>query len=98
MENWKTIEGFEAYEVSDLGRVRRNAPGRNTKAGKILKQNSTTTGSYLRVSICNDGTHTKKVHKLVAKAFVPNPLNLPQVNHTGKKNRQQSLQIGVGNH
>jgi hypothetical protein len=91
-ENWKTIEGFEAYEVSDLGRVRRRLPGQHTQVGHILKP-GTSKGGYLKVDLCNNGTHTKKVHKLVATAFVPNPLNLPQVNHTGKKSDNRACKL-----
>jgi hypothetical protein len=89
MENWKVIEGFEAYEVSDLGRVRRAIKGRTVKAGGILKQYKTGSRTalasnkhYLRVVLCKNGkTKGILVHRLVAKEFIPNPKNLPQVNH-----------------
>ena len=42
MENWKTIEGFDEYEVSDLGRVRRAVASINTHIGRILKPNTVT--------------------------------------------------------
>lgn len=87
MENWKTIGGFSAYEVSDLGRVRRAVPGRNTYPGKILLQSMNAKGckGRLRVGLWHEGKcHFKLVHVLVAKAFIPNPLNLPEVNHLGK--------------
>lgn len=85
MENWKKIKGFEAYEVSDLGRVRRTLPGQHTHIGKILKPNAGHSG-YLKVDLFRNGKHnTRKLHKLVANAFLPNPKSLPQVNHTGKK-------------
>jgi len=48
---------------------------------KILKPGATGT-SYLLVTLCKDGK--KKpfwIHRLVAKAFIPNPQNLPEVNH-----------------
>jgi hypothetical protein len=81
MENWKKIEGFRAYEVSDLGRVRRCQPSRGTTVGKVLRPGVDPNGRLI-VSLCVDGkSHTKMLHVLVAKAFIPNPKHLPEVNH-----------------
>jgi hypothetical protein len=94
-ENWKTIEGFEAYEVSDLGRVRRRLPGHSSTAvvGRILKASAGDNG-YMHVCLYN-GEKVKniKVHRLVAEAFIPNPLNLPQINHTGKKSDNRACKL-----
>jgi len=86
MENWKAIEGFEAYEVSDLGRVRRIKQGNsnNSKVGRISKQYPTRGYLYVKLTL-NGKQWGKLVHVLVAKAFLPNPLNLPEVNHLGSK-------------
>jgi hypothetical protein len=68
MEIWKPTE-FEGYFVSNLANVK--------SPRKILTQNNDHKG-YKRVQI------KKKwipVHRLVAKAFIPNPENKPQVNH-----------------
>lgn len=63
MENWKTIEEFPNYEVSDQGNVR------NRKSQKKLKfkndQGYSAVGLYL-----NKKQYTKKVHRLVAEAFI----------------------------
>ena len=81
MENWKKIENFRDYEVSDLGRIRRSTPARGTRAGKVLRPGTDPNGR-LTVALCVDGkAHTKMVHVLVAKAFIPNPKHLPEVNH-----------------
>lgn len=53
---WKTIEGFENYEVSNNGEVR------NKKTGRILK-NSTAPNGYLRVNLrANNQSYTRYVH------------------------------------
>ena len=73
------------YEVSNLGRVRSldrtSSDGRVLK-GKILKLRLINNG-YLRVGLNKDGRGQIffRVHRLVATAFVPNPDNLPVVNH-----------------
>ena len=87
-EIWKDIEGYEGlYQVSNLGRVRsltRNRRGRNNAPnpiqGRILKQH--TCFGYCYISLCKNRKYKGfRVHRLVAHAFIPNPDNLPQVNH-----------------
>lgn len=74
-EEWKKIEGFENYLISNHGRIYSH------KTSKILKPTIDTKG-YLRISFYDNGKgNTKKVHRLVAEAFLPNRLKLPQVNH-----------------
>ena len=88
MEVWKDIEDYEGlYQVSDLGRVKA-LNFKRTGEEKFLKQQTNYKG-YLYVGLCKDGRQKfVRVHKLVAKAFVPNPKNLPQINHidNDKKN------------
>lgn len=88
MEEWKTITGYENYEVSNSGRVRSkdrivNRKGKPVRiTGQILKQFEG--GSYMRVALYQGDRKSRKqfmVHRLVACAFVDNPLNLPCVNH-----------------
>lgn len=83
-EIWKDIEGYEGdYQVSNLGRVKSlpkkcwNGKGYWFKDGRILIPVKSKKG-YLNVW-CRKNIF--KVHRLVANAFIPNPQNLPQVNH-----------------
>lgn len=83
-EQWRVVTGFEDYEVSDHGRVRRLTAKERTYAGRLLKSWKNTLG-YLQVTLMKDRKrYTKHVHQLVAIAFIPNPLGLPEVNHKGK--------------
>ena len=88
-EVWKPVVGYEAYySISNYGRLRSNTrrtkstDGRNTlHYGKIVKL-STNKGGYLDFRISIEGRLISVViHRLVAMAFIPNPENLPMVNH-----------------
>ena len=88
-EVWCPIKGFEnIYEVSDQGRVR------SLKFGKerILKPGKIQNG-YLKVNLWKNGEMKQcKVHRLVAQTFIPNPDNLPQVNHKDENKTNNSVQ------
>lgn len=73
---WKPVNGYEGrYEVSSTGTVR------NVRTGKEISQ-YTTKGGYLIVQLHGaDGPKNHKVHRVVAKAFIPNPEGKPEVNH-----------------
>ena len=94
-EIWKNIEGYEDYMVSNMGRVKSFKEDKENGEIMELRRSSNTKlfredlyGFYLSVTLKNeDGSKIKKVHRLVAQAFIPNPNNLPQVNHiNGIKN------------
>lgn len=92
----KPIAGYEGiYSIREDGMVR--AHDRLTSNGKLYKAKwlSQVKGSYgyLSVSLTLGGVRKmKKCHRLVAIAFIPNPLNLPEVNHLDedKKNNYPS--------
>ena len=81
MEEWKDIEGYEGlYQVSNEGRVK--SLGNNKyKKDKILKPNTVRKG-YLRVVLSkNNIASSFNIHRLVAKAFIPNSEGKPCVGH-----------------
>ena len=99
-EVWKDIKGYEGkYQVSNLGRVKSlyliNRQAKIPRE-KILKLGHNLQG-YPQIHLCKDNKTSKSifVHKLVAEAFIPNPDNLPVVNHKNEiktDNRVENLE------
>ena len=79
MTQWKTIEEYPDYEVSNTGLVRNKISGKVLKPGKI-------TDGYLQAELWNNGSRKKKyIHRLVAEAFIDNP-NLEEFTQVNHKN------------
>lgn len=80
-EYWRPVVGYDGlYMVSNLGRVKSLNYMHTGKEHllRLLKNG----GGYLQVDLWNCGKMKRySVHRLVAMAFIPNPDNLPQVNH-----------------
>ena len=81
MEIWKKYD--ETYQASNKGRIK------NIKTGNILNGGIESRG-YVRVKIHGK---CKKLHRIVAEVFLPNPLNLPQINH--KDENKQNNFVGT---
>lgn len=80
-EEWRDIVGYEGlYQVSNKGRVR-GFNYRNKRETHILKLLPNKKGYYIVGLTKNCRRKTFVVHRLVANAFIPNPDNLPQINH-----------------
>lgn len=85
LERFKNIDGFDGYYISSWGRVY------SDKLNDFLKLNSTEKG-YLRADLYKNGKPVhKKVHRLVAEAFIPNPGKKPQVNHKDGNKQNNSV-------
>lgn len=95
-EIWKDIEGYEGlYQISNLGNVKsldREVPMPNGKIQhrkeRIMSKRESTDGYYIAKLNVNNHSRSIAIHRLVAQAFIPNPNNLPEVNHldTNRKN------------
>ena len=81
MEEWRDIKGYEGkYQVSNLGRIK-SLNYRGTHKHEIMKPRKTTVG-YEMITLTKNGIPSQfLIHRLVAEAFIPNPNNLPCVNH-----------------
>ena len=95
-EEWRPIEGFPRYQISNYGRVRSYT---NPRKPKILRPHQLKNG-YLMVHLAkgeewgSNETECVRIHKLVADAFIPNPQNKCHVRHINQDrtdNRVENL-------
>lgn len=81
IEEWRDVNGYEGiYQVSNTGRVR-SLNFNHKGIIRELKQSWDARGYRLVGLTKNNRCATKRVHRLVAETFVPNPNGLPCVNH-----------------
>ena len=116
-EIWKDVVGYEGnYLVSNLGRIKTvphvvTYKGRSYISKERIMSLQYDAYGYLQVRLSKDAVKkTQKVHRLVAIAFIPNPNNLPEINHkdeikTNNKvdnlewcDRKYNMQYGVNTH
>lgn len=90
-EIWKAVPGWDAYEVSSEGRVRRRVPIARYRADGMLSPILDSTG-YMVVTLCQDGRRQRtSVHALVASAFLgPRPA-AADVNHLDSDRANNAL-------
>ena len=88
-EIWKDVVGYEGlYQVSNNGRVKSLWFGKE----RILKPMKTIWG-YLQVDLNKNGERKGyRVHRLVAQTFLPNPDNLPVVNHKDENKENNKVE------
>jgi hypothetical protein len=94
-EQWKTIPGFENYEASTLGRIRRATEGISTYPGKlkVIFLNKATGYSHTKLS-GSLGKRTMAIHRVIAETFIPKVEGKPEIDHiNGDKqdNRVENL-------
>ena len=79
-EEFRIVKDYEKYGISNLGRVK------NLSNGKIKKASiDKSAGGYYRIGLYKNGKESKKrIHVLIAQAFIPNPENKSMVDHIDK--------------
>ena len=85
VETFVKIEGFEKYEVSNLGKVR------NIKSGRMLKPHLNHNGYLKHHLYRHDKQKELFLHRILATAFIDNPGKKPQVNHIDENKLNNDL-------
>ena len=82
-EIWKPKKDYEGlYEVSNLGRIKSLGNGNSNNSKERILKPGKVKGGYLQVYLSKNRENKRfYVHRLVAETFIPNPDNLPFINH-----------------
>lgn len=106
----KQIENYPKYEIDEYGNIYSNYAVSNGSK-RILRSNG---NGYLYLRLSNNGVISNEyVHRLVAKTFIPNPDNKPEINHmdgnksnnhvsnlewcTSSENKKHAIRTGLKN-
>ena len=100
MEEWRYIEGYEGlYQVSNEGRIKSlnreivYKDGRKKILPEKILHNFLSDLGYYHVMLSKNGIPKRyKVHRLVAKAFIPNPNDLPIINHKDENPKNNTVE------
>lgn len=88
-EIWIDIPGYEGrYRASNMGRIK------SIINKEIIMKSDVSEKGYLKLSLVDAWgfRHKESVHRLVAKTFIPNPFNLPEINHKDEVKSHNYLQ------
>lgn len=79
-EVWKSIDGYENYMISNLGRVK-SLNYNHTGEERVLRCGANKDGYHIVGLYKNGKRRMFRVNRLVAQTFIPNPENKPRVDH-----------------
>lgn len=83
---WRQFPNHPMYEVNNIGEVRRKDTHRIRKPIRIKN-------GYMTIMLTDNGKHELEyIHRAVAKAFIENTNNYPQVNHLDKNRENNSVE------
>lgn len=90
---WKDIIGYEnEYQINQFGEIRTLKDSPKLKKYDVLKPQISKRNGYVYQMLYKNGKEKLlRVHRLVAMAFLPNPNNLPQVNHKDGNKQNNSV-------
>lgn len=87
-QDWFPVAGFDKYEISKEGRIRH-------KKNKNVLKPAVKNGRYEAVSLQINGENKRlyqEIHRLMAKTFIPNPLNKPTVDHKDRNSLNNQVE------
>lgn len=98
-EIWRDIKGYEGlYQISNLGNVKsldrtviRSDGVIQHREERIMSKRTSTDGYYIAKFNVNKISKSIAIHRLVAQAFIPNPDNLPEVNHINTDRKDNNV-------